>query len=57
MHVKSDSLLVVNHMNGKFQARDFKMMAYLDLAKEIPKQFEKFTTEQIPRIKILKPMR
>ena len=36
-------------MNGEFQAKDLKMMAYLELAKEKSKQFEKFTIEQIPR--------
>ena len=49
LHVKSDSLLVVKQMNGEFQAKDSKMMAYLELAKEKLRQFQKFTIEQIPR--------
>ena len=49
LHVKSDSLLVVNQVNGKFQSKDSKMMAYLEFQKEKSKQFKKFTIEQIPR--------
>ena len=49
LHVKSDSLLFVKQMNSEFQTKDSKMMAYLKLANERSKQFEKFTIEKIPR--------
>ena len=49
LHAKSDSLLIVNQMNGEFQAKDSKMTAYLKFAKEKSERFEKFSIEQIPR--------
>ncbi|KAJ9564196.1 hypothetical protein OSB04_000162 [Centaurea solstitialis] len=49
VHVRSDSLLVVNQVNGDFHAKDSKMMTYLKIAKESIARFEKFTIEQIPR--------
>jgi len=49
LHVKNDSLLVVNKMNGEFQAKDSKMMAYLKLAKTKSERFENILIEQIPR--------
>ncbi|KAJ9538829.1 hypothetical protein OSB04_031562 [Centaurea solstitialis] len=49
VHVRSDSLLVVNQINGDFQAKDSKMMMYLEIAKESIARFEEFTIEQIPR--------
>ncbi|KAJ9565054.1 hypothetical protein OSB04_001020 [Centaurea solstitialis] len=49
VHVRSDSLLVVNQINGDFQAKDSKMMTYLKIAKESIARFEEFTIEQIPR--------
>ncbi|KAJ9536516.1 hypothetical protein OSB04_un000310 [Centaurea solstitialis] len=49
LHVRSDSLLVVNQINGDFQAKDSKMMVYLEIAKESIARFEKFSIEQIPR--------
>ena len=49
LHVRSDSLLVVNQMNGEFQAKDSKMMAYLEVAKAKANRFVRFTIEQIPR--------
>ncbi|KAJ9557089.1 hypothetical protein OSB04_011703 [Centaurea solstitialis] len=48
LHVRSDSLLVVNQINGDFQAKDSKMMVYLEIAKESIARFEKFSIEQIP---------
>ena len=36
-------------MNGKFQAKDSRMTAYLKVAKEKSDRFEKFSIEQIPR--------
>ncbi|KAJ9545572.1 hypothetical protein OSB04_025279, partial [Centaurea solstitialis] len=49
LHVRSDSLLVVNQINGEFQAKDSKMISYLKIAKEKIARFDKFSIEQIPR--------
>ncbi|KAJ9542262.1 hypothetical protein OSB04_028768 [Centaurea solstitialis] len=49
LHVRSDSLLVVNQINGDFQAKDSKMMVYLEIARESIARFEEFSIEQIPR--------
>ncbi|KAJ9564818.1 hypothetical protein OSB04_000784 [Centaurea solstitialis] len=49
LHVRSDSLLVVNQINGDFQAKDSKMMNYLKVVKDRIAQFEYFLIEQIPR--------
>ncbi|KAJ9551982.1 hypothetical protein OSB04_016027 [Centaurea solstitialis] len=49
LHVRSDSLLVTNQVNGEFQAKDSKMMMYLQATKERIARFESFSIEQIPR--------
>ncbi|KAJ9539344.1 hypothetical protein OSB04_032077 [Centaurea solstitialis] len=49
LHVRSDSLLVVNQVNGDFQAKDSKMMSYLKAVKDRIARFEQFLIEQIPR--------
>ncbi|KAJ9556882.1 hypothetical protein OSB04_011496 [Centaurea solstitialis] len=49
LDVRSDSLLVVNQVNGDFQAKDSKMMSYLKVVKERIAQFDHFSIEQIPR--------
>ncbi|KAJ9544269.1 hypothetical protein OSB04_023976 [Centaurea solstitialis] len=49
LHVQSDSLLIVNQMNGEFQAKDSKMMAYLKTAKIKANRFLRFMIDQIPR--------
>ncbi|KAJ9555927.1 hypothetical protein OSB04_010541 [Centaurea solstitialis] len=49
LHVRSDSLLVTNQVNGEFQAKDSKMMMYLQVTKERIARFESFSIEQIPR--------
>ncbi|KAJ9557123.1 hypothetical protein OSB04_011737 [Centaurea solstitialis] len=49
LHVRSDSLLVVNQVNGDFQANDSKMMSYLKAVKDRIARFEHFLIEQIPR--------
>ncbi|KAJ9560505.1 hypothetical protein OSB04_005665 [Centaurea solstitialis] len=49
LHVRSDSLLVTNQVNGEFQAKDSKMMMYLQATKERIARFESFLIEQIPR--------
>ena len=49
LHVKSESLLVVNQMNEEFTATDSKMVAYLKIAKKKSEYFKTFSIEQIPR--------
>ncbi|XP_074292889.1 uncharacterized protein LOC141619770 [Silene latifolia] len=38
LHISSDSLLIVNYVNGEFIARDPKMIAYLEKADEIDRR-------------------
>ncbi|KAJ9542341.1 hypothetical protein OSB04_028847 [Centaurea solstitialis] len=49
LHVRRNSLLVVNQINGDFQAKDSKMMNYLKAVKDRIARFEYFLIEQIPR--------
>ncbi|XP_057803119.1 uncharacterized protein LOC131018411 [Salvia miltiorrhiza] len=49
INVFSDSQLVVNQMQGTFQAKDTKMTAYLGKTKELQSCFEEFTINQVPR--------
>ncbi|XP_031281185.1 uncharacterized protein LOC116139651 [Pistacia vera] len=50
LEVKSDSQLVVNQLQGTYQARDSKMASYLSMVKELQAQFEEFSIIQIPRV-------
>ncbi|XP_057789181.1 uncharacterized protein LOC131006011 [Salvia miltiorrhiza] len=50
INVFSDSQLVVNQMQGTFQAKDAKMTAYLGKTKELQSCFEEFTINQVPRV-------
>ncbi|XP_074277819.1 uncharacterized protein LOC141601433 [Silene latifolia] len=47
--VYSDSLLVVNHVNNEYVARDPKMIAYLKIATERKSKFRTFKITQVPR--------
>ncbi|XP_074314330.1 uncharacterized protein LOC141649542 [Silene latifolia] len=47
--VCSDSKLIVNHVNDCYEARDPRMMAYLDIAKELKIRFATFNIKQILR--------
>ena len=47
--ILNDSQLVVNQINGNYQARDLKMTAYLKKALELKEQFEELNIEQIQR--------
>ncbi|XP_074303402.1 uncharacterized protein LOC141637893 [Silene latifolia] len=47
--VCSDSKLIVNHVNNCYEGRDPRMMAYLDVAKELKLRFVTFNIKQIPR--------
>ncbi|XP_057791071.1 uncharacterized protein LOC131008197 [Salvia miltiorrhiza] len=49
INVFSDSQLVVNQMQGSYQAKDAKMIAYLGKTKELQLSFEDFTLSQVPR--------
>ncbi|XP_074289290.1 uncharacterized protein LOC141614446 [Silene latifolia] len=44
-----DSKLIVNHVNDSYETRDSRMMAYLDVAKELTLRFATFNIKQIPR--------
>ncbi|XP_074315143.1 uncharacterized protein LOC141651324 [Silene latifolia] len=49
LRVYSDSLLVVNHVNNEYVARDSKMIAYLKIATEQKLKFRTFKITQVPR--------
>ncbi|XP_074301125.1 uncharacterized protein LOC141632479 [Silene latifolia] len=48
LKVCSDSKLIVNHVNDCYEARDPRMMAYLDVAMELTLKFGTFNIKQIP---------
>ncbi|XP_074290291.1 uncharacterized protein LOC141617020 [Silene latifolia] len=50
-HIKvySDSQPIVNHVNNVYTTRDPKMVAYLEVAKELKLHFASFHIQQIPR--------
>ncbi|XP_074377945.1 uncharacterized protein LOC141719462 [Apium graveolens] len=47
--VNCDSLLIVNHVNGSYEAKDPKMITYLDITKKLTNYFDTFNIQQIPR--------
>ena len=49
MEVYSDSRLVVNQVQGSFEAKDPRMMEYLQLVKQIMNWFKKVKVVQIDR--------
>ncbi|XP_031252164.1 uncharacterized protein LOC116110071 [Pistacia vera] len=49
LEVKFDSQLIVNQLQGTYQARDSKMTTYLNLVKEMQTAFEEFSITQVPR--------
>ena len=49
IEIQSDSQLIVNQLQGSYQARDAQMMAYLEKVKELQSTFEDFTITQVPR--------
>ncbi|KAK3022349.1 hypothetical protein RJ639_047054 [Escallonia herrerae] len=49
LSVHSDSQLVVNHVLGDYEARDERMVQYLNLVKTSAVKFQNFTIRQIPR--------
>ncbi|XP_074300332.1 uncharacterized protein LOC141631578 [Silene latifolia] len=54
LQIFSDSLLIVNHVNDEFVARDSKMIAYLKVAKELKQKFKDCKPKQIPKDKNVK---
>jgi len=44
-----DSQLVVNQFNGHYEAKDSRMEAYLEVVKDLAKNFKKFELIRIPR--------
>lgn len=49
IHCYNDSLLVVNHILGEYQARGSRMVAYLRKVQNTLDHFEYYKVEQIPR--------
>ncbi|XP_074323214.1 uncharacterized protein LOC141660154 [Apium graveolens] len=49
LEVKCDSLLIVNHVKGTYEAKDNKMMKYLEIVKRLQSKFDSFTKQQVPR--------
>ncbi|XP_074342067.1 uncharacterized protein LOC141679470 [Apium graveolens] len=47
--VNCDSLLVVNHVKGSYEAKDPKMVAYLDITNGLTNHFDNFSIQQVPR--------
>ncbi|XP_074337359.1 uncharacterized protein LOC141674550 [Apium graveolens] len=43
--VNYDSLLIVNHVKGSYEAKDEKMASYLDIVKELQGKFNVFTIQ------------
>ena len=50
--ILSDSQLVVNQMNGTYQARDLKMTSYLKKASELKELFSELKIEKSREMKI-----
>ncbi|XP_074299870.1 uncharacterized protein LOC141631044 [Silene latifolia] len=49
IEVYSDSQMIVNYVNNVYTAKDPKMIAYLEVAKELKLLFAFFNIQQIPR--------
>ncbi|XP_074365336.1 uncharacterized protein LOC141706495 [Apium graveolens] len=47
--INCDSLLIVNHVKGIYEAKDEKMSAYLEIVKHLQGKFDDFTIQKIPR--------
>uniref|UniRef100_A0A2N9IV79 Uncharacterized protein n=1 Tax=Fagus sylvatica TaxID=28930 RepID=A0A2N9IV79_FAGSY len=47
--IHSDSQLIVNQVTGEYMAKDERMVAYRDLAKNLLKGFHKFNVERVGR--------
>lgn len=49
IEVNGDSLLIVNHVNGTYEAKDSMMATYLNIIKKLQTSFDTFNIQQIPR--------
>ncbi|XP_021773363.1 uncharacterized protein LOC110737311 [Chenopodium quinoa] len=49
LEVISDSLLMVNQVNGEYATKDARMIAYLEVTKKLIKEFKEFKIDQVPR--------
>ncbi|XP_074323866.1 uncharacterized protein LOC141660781 [Apium graveolens] len=47
--VNCDSLLISNHVNGSYEAKDPKMIMYLDVTKRLMSCFDTFNIQHVPR--------
>ncbi|XP_074323442.1 uncharacterized protein LOC141660360 [Apium graveolens] len=47
--VNYDSLLIVNHVKGSYEAKDPKMITYLDITKRLTICIDTFNIQQVPR--------
>jgi len=47
-----DSQLLVNQFNGDYEVKDSRMEAYLEVVKDLAKNFKKFELIRIPEEKI-----
>ena len=51
LDIHSNSYLVINKLQGTYQAWDSKMMAYLAHVKELQSSFKEFNITQVYRLK------
>ncbi|XP_074290528.1 uncharacterized protein LOC141617243 [Silene latifolia] len=49
LQVYNNSLIIFNHVNDTYTARDPKLIAYLKVAKGLKPKFKAFKTVQVPR--------
>ncbi|XP_056691954.1 uncharacterized protein [Spinacia oleracea] len=49
LNIFSDSQLIVNQINGDYEAKDLKMTLYLEKAKKLTSKFKPFSIKQVPR--------
>uniref|UniRef100_A0A803N8R3 RNase H type-1 domain-containing protein n=1 Tax=Chenopodium quinoa TaxID=63459 RepID=A0A803N8R3_CHEQI len=49
LEVISDSLLMVNQINGEYAAKDARMITYLEVTRKLIKEFKEFKIDQVPR--------
>uniref|UniRef100_A0A2N9EQY4 RNA-directed DNA polymerase n=1 Tax=Fagus sylvatica TaxID=28930 RepID=A0A2N9EQY4_FAGSY len=49
LNIRCDSQLIVNQLTGEYMAKDERMMAYRDLAKDLLKTFYEFNIERVGR--------
>ena len=50
IHIKSDSQLVVGHINSEYQAKEENMKGYLGRTRELMSQFAEVKVGRVPRL-------